>query len=64
MFETINPMFINQGFHFIGHAVTPPRDGHMAFVQSPDGISIELLQKGEALAPTAPWQDMENSGSW
>lgn len=42
----------------------PPRDGYMAFVQSPEGISIELLQKGDPLAPTAPWQDMENSGSW
>jgi len=42
----------------------PPRDGHMAFVRSPDGISVELLQKGEALAPKAPWQDMENTGSW
>lgn len=42
----------------------PPRDGHMAFVRSPDNISIELLQKGNALPPQAPWQDMENTGSW
>ena len=42
----------------------PPRDGRMAFVKSPDGISVELLQKGEALAPAEPWQSMENSGSW
>ena len=42
----------------------PPRDGHMAFVRSPDGISIELLQKGEALPPREPWASMENSGSW
>lgn len=42
----------------------PPRDGHMAFVKSPDGISIELLQQGPALAPTEPWQSMENIGSW
>lgn len=42
----------------------PPRDGHMAFIRSPDGISIELLQKGEALPPQEPWQSMENSGSW
>jgi len=42
----------------------PPRDGYMAFVRSPDGISIELLQKGEALAPREPWATMENSGSW
>jgi lactoylglutathione lyase len=42
----------------------PPRDGRMAFVRSPDGISIELLQQGEAQAPVAPWQDMENIGEW
>lgn len=42
----------------------PPRDGHMAFVRSPDGISIELLQKGESLPPSEPWVSMENSGSW
>ena len=42
----------------------PPRDGHMAFIRSPDGISIELLQKGEALAPAEPWASMQNTGSW
>ena len=42
----------------------PPRDGHMAFVNSPDGISIELLQKGGSLEPQEPWLSMENSGSW
>lgn len=42
----------------------PPRDGRMAFVRSPDGISIELLQKGEALPPEEPWASMENTGSW
>ncbi len=42
----------------------PPRDGHMAFVRSPDNISIELLQKGESLAPAEPWASMENTGSW
>jgi len=42
----------------------PPRDGRMAFVRSPDGISIELLQKGEAQAPAEPWASMENTGSW
>jgi lactoylglutathione lyase len=42
----------------------PPRDGRMAFVRSPDGISIELLQQGEALAPSAPWQHMDNTGEW
>ncbi|MEO7814236.1 MAG: VOC family protein [Sphingomicrobium sp.] len=42
----------------------PPRDGHMAFVRSPDAISIELLQKGEALAPAEPWASMANVGEW
>jgi len=42
----------------------PPRDGHMAFVRSPDGISIELLQKGDSLPPKEPWASMQNTGSW
>ena len=42
----------------------PPRCGHMAFIKSPDGVSIELLQKGEALPLQEPWLSMENSGSW
>jgi lactoylglutathione lyase len=42
----------------------PPRDGNMAFVRSPDGISVELLQEGDALAPAEPWASMENTGSW
>ena len=42
----------------------PPRDGRMAFVKSPDNISIEILQKGEALEPIEPWLSMENNGSW
>ena len=42
----------------------PPRDGHMAFVRSPDGISIEILQEGESLSPQEPWLSMENTGSW
>ena len=42
----------------------PPRDGRMAFVRSPDAISIELLQKGAALAPTEPWASMPNTGEW
>ena len=42
----------------------PPRDGHMAFVRSPDGISIELLQQGAALAPQEPWASMANTGAW
>ncbi|MGR9086060.1 MAG: VOC family protein [Gammaproteobacteria bacterium] len=42
----------------------PPRDGHMAFVRSPDNISIEFLQKGEPLAPVEPWVSMANTGAW
>jgi lactoylglutathione lyase len=42
----------------------PPRDGRMAFVRSPDDISIELLQKGEALPPAEPWVSMPNTGAW
>ncbi len=42
----------------------PPRDGYMAFVRSPDNVSIELLQEGEALAPQEPWASMENTGHW
>ena len=42
----------------------PPRDGHMAFIKSPDGISIELLQSGDALPPAEPWLSMPNTGSW
>jgi lactoylglutathione lyase len=53
--------------HLMDNGVTinrPPRDGRMAFVRSPDGISIELLQKGEAKAPAEPWSSMPNTGSW
>ena len=49
------------------HGVTinrPPRDGRMAFVRSPDGISVELLQDGAALAPAEPWASMPNTGEW
>lgn len=42
----------------------PPRDGHMAFVRSPDNVSIELLQEGEHLPPQEPWASMENTGHW
>jgi len=42
----------------------PPRDGNMAFVKSPDGISIELLQNGEAKEPAEPWASMQNTGTW
>ena len=53
--------------HLVAQGITinrPPRDGRMAFVRSPDGISIELLQRGEALAPSEPWVSMENTGRW
>lgn len=53
--------------HLMAMGVTinrPPRDGHMAFVRSPDGISIELLQQGDRLPPAEPWQSMGNTGSW
>lgn len=53
--------------HLQDHGVLinrPPRDGRMAFVRSPDNISVELLQEGEALAPAEPWASMENTGHW
>jgi lactoylglutathione lyase len=53
--------------HLMDNGVTinrPPRDGRMAFVRSPDNISIELLQEGEALAPAEPWASMDNTGHW
>jgi lactoylglutathione lyase len=53
--------------HLMDRGVTinrPPRDGHMAFIRSPDGISIELLQSGDALPPAEPWQSMSNTGDW
>jgi len=53
--------------HLQDHGVTinrPPRDGRMAFVRSPDGISVELLQRGGALPPQEPWASMGNTGSW
>ena len=54
-----------QRLHDAGVVINrPPRDGRMAFVKSPDGISIELLQDGEALPAQEPWASMENTGSW
>jgi lactoylglutathione lyase len=53
--------------HLQAHGVVinrPPRDGHMAFVRSPDNVSIELLQKGESLPPAEPWVSMGNTGHW
>jgi len=49
----------------LGYVINrPPRDGHMAFVRSPDLISVELLQRGPALAPAEPWRSMPNTGEW
>ena len=53
--------------HLLDQGVTinrPPRDGRMAFIRSPDNISIELLQKGEPMPPAEPWSSMPNTGSW
>ena len=53
--------------HLMDNGITinrPPRDGRMAFIRSPDNISIELLQQGDALAPAEPWLSMPNTGSW
>ena len=53
--------------HLMDNDVTinrPPRDGRMAFIRSPDGVSIELLQSGDSLPPAAPWKDMANTGEW
>ncbi|MBE0414910.1 VOC family protein [Yoonia sp.] len=53
--------------HLMDHGVTinrPPRDGHMAFVRSPDNVSIELLQAGDSLPPAEPWASMKNTGHW
>ena len=54
-----------QKLHDAGVTINrPPRDGRMAFVRSPDNVSIELLQKGDALAPAEPWKSMPNIGEW
>ena len=53
--------------HLMDNGVTinrPPRDGHMAFVRSPDNVSVELLQEGDSLPPQEPWASMENTGHW
>lgn len=52
-------------FVHLGYPINrPPRDGHMAFIRSPDAISVELLQRGEALPPAEPWLSMRNVGEW
>ena len=54
-----------QRFVDLGYAISrPPRDGHMAFIRSPDAISVELLQRGEALPAQEPWTSMPNVGEW
>jgi lactoylglutathione lyase len=64
-FETRNIYELCQSLMDAGVTINrPPRDGRMAFIRSPDGISIELLQKGEALEPKEPWASMNNTGRW
>jgi lactoylglutathione lyase len=64
-FETRNIYDLCQQLTDAGVTINrPPRDGRMAFIRSPDGISIELLQKGEAQDPKEPWASMPNKGSW
>ena len=64
-FEVDNVYEICQKLQNAGVVINrPPRDGYMAFVRSPDNISIELLQKGKPLAPQEPWVSMPNSGHW
>ncbi len=64
-YEVENIYEVCQRFLDAGITVNrPPRDGHMAFVRSPDNISIELLQAGSSLEPSEPWAGMENTGHW
>ena len=64
-FEVHNIYIVCQRLMHAGVTINrPPRCGHMAFVKSPDGISIELLQQGQALSAQEPWLSMENSGTW
>ena len=64
-FETRNIYKLCQQLVDAGVTINrPPREGRMAFVRSPDGVSIELLQKGEALEPKEPWASMQNTGAW
>lgn len=64
-FETENIYTLCQALMDAGVTIhRPPRDGHMAFVRSPDGISVELLQKGEPLEVKEPWASMQNTGRW
>lgn len=64
-YEVENIYEICQKFAYAGVTINrPPRDGHMAFVRSPDNISIELLQQGQSLPVQEPWASMENTGHW
>ena len=64
-YETADIYALCQHLSDMGYTIhRPPRDGRMAFVKSPDGISVELLQEGAALAAAEPWASMENTGSW
>ncbi|MDJ0919988.1 MAG: VOC family protein [Henriciella sp.] len=64
-YRTDNIYAACERFQALGVTINrPPRDGRMAFVRSPDGISVELLQAGAALDPAEPWASMENTGSW
>tara|TARA_Y100000022_G_C13064021_1_gene290260 strand:+ start:155 stop:574 length:420 start_codon:yes stop_codon:yes gene_type:complete len=64
-YETADIYALCQHLSDMGYTINrPPRDGRMAFVRSPDGISVELLQEGEAQAQAEPWASMENTGSW
>lgn len=64
-FSVDNIYEVCQGLMDAGVTINrPPRDGYMAFVRSPDNISIELLQKGQPLVPKEPWVSMQNSGHW
>ena len=64
-YETANIYDLCQHLSDMGYTIhRPPRDGRMAFVKSPDGISVELLQEGQALEAAEPWASMENTGSW
>ena len=64
-YETADIYALCQHLSDMGYTINrPPRDGRMAFVRSPDGISVELLQEGDAQAPAEPWASMENTGSW
>lgn len=64
-FEVEDVYALCEHLQSLGYTINrPPRDGYMAFVRSPDLVSVELLQKGEALAPQEPWASMENTGVW